>query len=190
MRTLITLVIIILLLSSCNSSHELMYPEKSISISHKKSKENNNFVTTINKFMKLKYANILGVIPISITNDVLYEFVDEWYGTKYRYGGTSKSGIDCSAFVQKLYDRVFNIPIVRTSREQFKGCDLTLKRDELREGDLIFFKTNGKVISHVGIYLVNGYFIHSSSSNGVSISRLTDKYWEQRYSNAGRILKS
>jgi hypothetical protein len=148
-----------------------------------------NFVTSLNKFLNLKYANMLGVVPQVITNDLLYNFIDEWYGTRYRLGGTDQSGIDCSAFVQRLYARVFNISLFRTAAEQFKVCHSIWNKEDLDEGDLVFFNIRTKRISHVGIYLINDYFVHSSVSNGVMISKLSDPYWRKYYVGAGRIPK-
>lgn len=190
---------------SCNSAHELMEPtsmlanrprletqNKALSAKSITSGNNHsepNFVTSINKFLNLKYANILGVLPQLITNDLLYNFIDEWYGTRYRLGGTDKSGIDCSAFVQRLYSRVFNVTLLRTAAEQFKLCTTIWKKEDLKEGDLVFFNIRTKRISHVGIYLMNDYFVHSSVSSGVMISKLTDAYWRKYYAGAGRISK-
>lgn len=191
--------------SSCNSAHELMEPKP---LSHnrtsletplgteivakgnagsKKSSSEKNFITSLNKFLNLKYANMLGVLPQVITNDLLYSFIDEWYGTRYRLGGTDQNGIDCSAFVQRLYARVFNVSLFRTAAEQFSICHSIWNKEELKEGDLVFFNIRTKRISHVGIYLMNDYFVHSSVSQGVMISKLSDAYWRKYYAGAGRV---
>lgn len=135
-----------------------------------------------------KYSTMIGLMPKAMSNYILYQFIDEWYGVKYRYGGSTKSGIDCSAFVQKLYEQVFCTELVRTSREQFHSCKMVWDIDNLMEGDLVFFKTRGKRISHVGIYLANNFFVHASSS-GVMISSLTEKYWSNKFAGAGKIPK-
>lgn len=138
--------------------------------------------------LQLKYADILGLSPDDIVNICLYNFIDKWYGVKYKYGGTDESGIDCSAFVQLLYGNVFCVDLVRTSLEQFRHCRYIKKRDSLQEGHLVFFKTRGrKRINHVGIYLANDYFVHASSSGGVMISNLADSYWSRVYAGAGAI---
>lgn len=120
------------------------------------------------------------------TNISLYSFIEEWYGTPYRFGGTSKAGIDCSAFVRQLYDDVYNLGLLRTSIEQF-ATSLFINKEELKEGDLVFFKIHSKRISHVGVYLSEGKFVHASVSQGVVISDLADKYWIRYYAGAGRI---
>lgn len=143
----------------------------------------------INNVMLSKYASMLGLIPEKMSNHILYEFIEEWYGVKYRYGGTNKSGIDCSAFAQKLYDQVFGTDLVRTARDQFHSCLMVWDTDNLKEGDLVFFKTRGRRISHVGVYLANNFFVHASSSQGVMISNLADNYWSTKFAGAGKIQK-
>lgn len=193
---------------SCNSAHELMEPTSMIAnqrvrtlvplesttpvaTTQKNSSTNeSNFVSYINKFLNIKYAKMLGVLPQFTSNDLLYSFIDEWYGTRYRLGGNSKKGIDCSAFVQRLYSRVFNVNLLRTAAEQFTSCSSVQKNEDLKEGDLVFFNIHTKRISHVGIYLINNYFVHSSVSSGVMISRLTDTYWKKYFAGAGRVLQN
>jgi len=120
-------------------------------------------------------------------NRPLYSFIEEWYGTPYRLGGTAKSGIDCSAFVRELYNEVYNTELLRTSGEQFESSVFIADRSELKEGDLVFFKIRSRRISHVGIYLSNGRFVHASSSRGVVISDLSEAYWTRYYAGGGRI---
>ncbi|MBA3828973.1 MAG: C40 family peptidase [Taibaiella sp.] len=140
-----------------------------------------------------KYAFLLGVLPQAITNFSLYNFIEDWYGVHYRLGGGDKSGIDCSAFVQRMYEQVFCTNMVRTAIEQFMSSDNIVKKtqttEKLKEGDLVFFRIHSKRITHVGIYLMNNYFIHASSSNGVMISNLNDKYWHKYYAGAGQVNK-
>jgi lipoprotein Spr len=117
----------------------------------------------------------------------LLEGVDEWYGTRYRLGGTTKKGIDCSAFVSAVYAGVFGITLPRTARDQYKFSK-KISRTELKEGDLLFFNTRGG-ISHVGIYLQNNKFIHASVSRGVTVDDLYDSYYLRRFVAAGRVEK-
>ncbi len=141
----------------------------------------------ITDLLLLKYAQKLEVQPQEINNYPLYRFIEDWYGVRYRYGGTNRSGIDCSAFTQKLYDKVYCTDIVRTSYQQYKMSDVVWDKDMLNEGDLVFFRTRGKYISHVGIYLKNNYFVHASRSNGIMISSLDESYWKRVYAGAGKI---
>lgn len=141
--------------------------------------------------LKEKYAKMLHTTPDNIHNVKLYQFIDEWYGTPYLWGGTTKSGIDCSAFVQKLFAAVYNITIPRTSIEQFFTNDVEpfANTKYLSEGDMVFFRTiKGTIVSHVGFYLCNNKFVNASSSGrGVSIGDLSSDYWKERFVAAGRI---
>lgn len=140
--------------------------------------------------LQSKYASMLGVIPRAITNLSLYEFIDEWYGVNYRYGGNDKTGIDCSAFVQRLYESVFGVNLVRTAMDQFSNCKMVWDNSQLKEGDLVFFHIHSHSITHVGIYLMNNYFVHASVSQGVMISNLNDAYWQKYFAGAGKILNN
>ncbi|MCX8471872.1 MAG: NlpC/P60 family protein [Chitinophagaceae bacterium] len=129
------------------------------------------------------------VSPNSISNVILYQFIDEWYGTRYRLGGTGRTGIDCSALVQKLYSYVYGMDVVRTSLMQFRSSEYIASKENLKEGDLVFFRINGGPVSHVGIYLKNNYFVHASSSKGVMISNLDESYWVKYFVGGGRLSK-
>jgi lipoprotein Spr len=136
--------------------------------------------------IQIKYALLLDTEVEQLQNASLYAGIDEWLGTRYRLGGTTKDGIDCSAFVQILYITQFGINIPRTAREQYDATN-RISRTELKEGDLVFFNTQGGV-SHVGLYLQNNKFVHASSS-GVTISDLFEPYWERRFIGVGRYEK-
>lgn len=137
--------------------------------------------------LQLKYALLLNTDVEQLDNLDLLESVDEWYGTPYRYGGTTKKGVDCSAFVQAVYLATFAVSLPRTARDQYHSSRI-ISAVELKEGDLLFFNTTGG-ISHVGIYLRNNKFVHASSSQGVVISDIFDSYYLKRYIGAGRIEK-
>ncbi len=109
-------------------------------------------------------------------------------GTPYRYGGTSpREGFDCSGLVQYTHRRA-GIEVPRTTRAQY-NASRPVSRRQLRPGDLVFFRVDGRRISHVGIYLGDGRFIHApSSGKKVSIARLDDPWWRKRYSGAGRFV--
>jgi len=108
-------------------------------------------------------------------------------GVPYRYGGTSVRGFDCSGFVGHVFG-LLNIKLPRSSREQaLLGAHVD--RDSLIPADLVFFKTGGSSrINHVGIYLGDNKFIHASSSKGITITSLSDKYYQKAYCGARRIL--
>ena len=133
-------------------------------------------------------SQIMGVAMSATSNMKLFHFVYDWIGTPYRFGGDSRKGIDCSAFTKELYSSVFNMDIERNSRDIFSMVS-PVKRDELKEGDLVFFKIHSRRISHVGIYLGNDKFAHASS-RGVAISSLDDAYYKRYFYRGGRMLES
>lgn len=137
--------------------------------------------------IQLKYALLLDTEVEQIQNTSLYSNIDQWLGTRYRLGGSNKDGIDCSAFVQVMFATQYGINLPRTAREQYDATD-RISRNDLKEGDLVFFNTSGGV-SHVGIYLQNNKFVQAGSSTGVTISDLFDPYWERRFVGAGRFVK-
>jgi lipoprotein Spr len=132
-----------------------------------------------------RYSVLLDLEVEKLTNKKLVDYIHHWYAVPYRIGGTSKEGIDCSAFVKGIAEDAFSVQLPRTSREQAAFCS-EIERSELREGDLVFFNTTGG-ISHVGLYVNNNKFIHASTSNGVIISDLDEPYWQRRFVRAGRM---
>ena len=134
--------------------------------------------------LQFKYAMMLDVNVESLKNISLLAFIDDWFGTRYRFGGTTKRGIDCSALTSALLLAVYGFNMPRTAREQYEATE-HIGRDELKEGDLVFFNTRGGV-SHVGIYLDNDRFLQASS-HGVTISCLDDHYYKKRFICGGRV---
>jgi hypothetical protein len=122
----------------------------------------------------------------AMAESVLNSTVNELLGAKYKYGGTTPDGFDCSGFTQYVF-KAFGIDLPHQSKAQAKEGTYVEKKD-LRPGDLVFFNTNGKDISHVGIYLGDGVFVHSASNKGVVKSKLSESYYAQRYVTARRIL--
>ena len=137
-------------------------------------------------FLQFKYSIVMKVAVEELTNIPLLQFIDDWYFTRYRYGGSSKRGIDCSAFTAALLNNVFRESLPRTCREQYHATE-RIKKTELQQGDLVFFSIR-KGISHVGVYLMNNKFIHASTSHGVMISDLHESYFSRRYAGAGRFI--
>ena len=133
-------------------------------------------------------SQIMGVALSATSNMKLFHFVYDWIGTPYRFGGSSRKGIDCSAFTKELYREVFNLDIKRNSRDIFSMVS-PVGKDELKEGDLVFFKIHSRRISHIGIYLGNNRFAHASSK-GVAISSLDDAYYSRYFYRGGRLLSS
>ena len=135
--------------------------------------------------IQVKYSVLLNTPAEEVRNTKMFEFIDDWYGTPYRLGGTTKKGVDCSAFSQFLFAAVYGFSIPRTAREQY-NLTTRISRTELKEGDLIFFNTRGG-ISHVGVYLQNNKFVHASTSGGVTISDIFDEYWARKFVGVGRL---
>jgi lipoprotein Spr len=154
-----------------------------------KTETDNSHLSLNESTLVSKYATILGVEDKKVSNIDLIEEIDDWYGTPYHFGGSSKNGIDCSAFSRTLSNDVFNVSLPRTAEEQYDYCD-HIKKSQLKQGDLVFFHTSGRSrITHVGVYLQNGKFVHASTSSGVMISDLDEYYWKRAYRAAGRIPK-
>jgi lipoprotein Spr len=138
--------------------------------------------------LKFKYAILENCSVEELDNPKLLSFMDYWYGAPYHYGGTSRDGIDCSAFAFLLVSSVYGVgTLPRTSKEQYEYSH-RIKRDELQEGDLVFFHTLGKrrAVTHVGVYLRNSKFVHASVS-GVMISDMNDGYYNKHFIGAGRV---
>ena len=143
-----------------------------------------NFIESCSA-LQFKYAQLMDVEVELITNTKLYTAIEDWWATRYRYGGTTKKGIDCSAFTGAIFNAAFGITLPRTAKDQYDQCE-KVDWGNLTEGDLVFFNTRGGV-SHVGVYLANGYFVHSSVHGGVTINSLDEDYYNRKYIGGGRI---
>ena len=116
---------------------------------------------------------------------VLLELIIEWFGTRYCYGGSSKKCTDCSGFTNNIYKDVYKKEIPRVSSDIYANC-MPIRKNALYEGDLVFFATSGgNKVSHVGIYLWDGYFVHASSRKGVTISNLRTGYYMKTFVSGG-----
>ena len=140
--------------------------------------------------LQFKFAILENCSVEELDNAKLLSFMEYWYGAPYRYGGNSRDGIDCSAFAFLLLSSVYGVgTLPRTSKEQYEACR-HIPRDELQEGDLVFFHTltgrKHRGVTHVGVYLRNNKFVHASVS-GVMISDLSDGYYERHFVGAGRV---
>lgn len=138
--------------------------------------------------LMFRYAVLMDVEVEKLANRKLFEYINQWWGVPYRIGGNTMTGIDCSGFVKGLTESAYGLELPRTSRQQADFCR-EISKEELQEGDLVFFNTSGG-ISHVGLYLSNNKFVHASTSMGVVISDLNEPYWAKRYVKSGRILEA
>lgn len=136
--------------------------------------------------VQLKYAVLMNTEVENLPNKTLLEGVDKWYGVRYRTGGNTKNGVDCSGFTVAVYQSVYGINLPRVSRDQYR-ISRKISTTELQEGDLVFFNTRGSGVSHVGVYLGNNKFMHASVSRGVMVNGLFEPYYLKRYIGAGRI---
>lgn len=130
--------------------------------------------------------------PMSDAERRLRAIGEDWRGTPYKLGGTSKSGIDCSAYSRVVYENVYQIELPRTAQEQ-ERMGTSVGRGELQPGDLIFFRTQGMgplfQSRHVGVYLGHGEFAQASGRRGVTVSSLDNSYWRKKYHSARRVAK-
>ena len=113
--------------------------------------------------------------------------IRSYLGVPYRWGGESRNGMDCSGFTQTVY-RELGVVIPRVSRQQYQ-VGRPVASQNLRFGDLVFFRKYGYgYISHVGIYIGNGQFVHATTREGVAVSYLSKAYYRVRYAGARRIV--
>lgn len=176
-------IVILLLTASCHTSKKVAYTAKPKAESTTFTGKNDGGNDKANRNDNIVITN--GNLPPQTL--ALLKEADKWLGTKYRYGGDSKKGVDCSGLTMRVYDDALGIKIPRNSAKQQEYCE-TIRKEDLVEGDLIFFSTGRKgSIGHVGLYIGNGKMIHSSSSKGVIISSLTEDYYRRTYHSSGRV---
>ncbi|NIR51575.1 C40 family peptidase [candidate division KSB1 bacterium] len=125
----------------------------------------------------------------SSVNRALTQQINAYLGVPYRWGGTTRSGMDCSGFVRTVFKNAIELTLPHRARSMFKEGRF-VEESELQFGDLVFFeKIENYGVSHVGIYVGENEFAHASTHNGVIISNLNEKYYRRRYVGARRILK-
>jgi hypothetical protein len=126
-----------------------------------------------------------GVGSVSADQIDLKKSIDEVVGTPYKWGGTTPSGFDCSGFILYIFNQ-YETKLPRTSKSMSQ-IGTKVEKEDLRPGDLVFFNTFGKGVSHAGIYIGDGQFAHSST-RGVKIEKLSDTYYDKRYITARRVV--
>lgn len=133
-----------------------------------------------------KYSTLLGISLKPGCNRKLIESVTSWLNTPYKYGGYTKQGTDCSGFVQQVFLEVYALSLPRSAADIYAFIK-KINRQDIKEGDLVFFKINSAKVNHVGIYLADEYFIHASTQKGVIISSLQEAYYAKYFHSVGRI---
>lgn len=142
-----------------------------------------------NAYAMKEISGKLGVTVTAKDYLPLYREAATWVGAPYRHGGTTRKGTDCSGLVGAVYRNVYGVKLNRSSADiQKKDCR-PVKKSKLKAGDLVFFNTSGKrrKTTHVGIYLKEGRFIHSSTSKGVRVSSLNETYYKRHWRGGGRV---
>ena len=132
------------------------------------------------------FYNHFGLNMDSAVTPQLFLTVFDWVGTKYKYAGHCKTGIDCSGFVSEMYRQVYCKEISGGSKDLFTKVD-TVGKSNLKEGDILFFKIRKGQISHVGIYLGNNKFAHASVHGGVMVNDLNEEYYKKYFYCGGKI---
>jgi murein DD-endopeptidase / murein LD-carboxypeptidase len=117
----------------------------------------------------------------------LFSGIKQYLGTRYRFGGESPSGFDCSGFVRFMFSKELDVQLPRSSQEM-SAVGIRVERNELKPGDLVFFKNGKNHINHVGIFIGNDTFVHSSLSKGITRDTLNESYYNNRFAAAVRIL--
>jgi lipoprotein Spr len=128
-------------------------------------------------------ASVYAVDPIA-----LGKVIDRYLGKPYAGQAVEQRGYDCSEFVGEVFLEYASIHLPRTTENLYK-TGRSVKPGDLFFGDLVFFDTGGRGVSHVGIYVGFGEFVHASTSNGIIISSLEDKYYRKRYLGARRVME-
>ncbi|GAA4833449.1 hypothetical protein GCM10023310_08550 [Paenibacillus vulneris] len=137
------------------------------------------FAVSVALFCSIQVGSAFAETPLS-------QAVNEELGAPYKWAGTTAKGFDCSGYTSFVFAK-FDIDLPHTSKGQ-AAIGTTVSQDELRPGDLVFYNTDGKGISHVGIYVGDGKFYHSATNKGVTVTKLSDSYYAKRFVTAKRIL--
>lgn len=164
---------------------------KTTSVASNSNKKSGNSKNTIKaeeekaNYLQIKYAPLFDVPVRKLSNIPLLELIDKWWGTRYCIGGNSEKCIDCSSFSTLVMSSIYKTNLPRTAQDQY-NFSKRVEEEDLQEGDLVFFGYSGKSISHVGVYLQNNKFLHASTSVGVTISSMNDKYWKPKFRGGGK----
>jgi cell wall-associated NlpC family hydrolase len=143
----------------------------------------------IERHLHWEVYQALGMEEDRKDNFALYKEAASWLHTRHVDGGLTHRGIDCSGLTYMIYKNVYGITLERNSAKILRNNCRRIGKSQLREGDLVFFNTGGRLfnVSHVGIYLKDDKFVHASTSRGVMISSLTEDYFRKTWVCGGRI---
>ena len=140
-----------------------------------------------------KPAPAKGGIPAAQKNykvdrEKMMKVINSYLNTPYKYGGTTKAGLDCSGLVMVVFKESIGLSLPHSSRKLY-GLGRQVSKGKLKFGDLVFFGRSISAIDHVGVFTGNGQFAHASTQKGVIISGLSEKYYRRRYQGAVRIVQ-
>lgn len=136
------------------------------------------------KSVKSEYEQKLGFQLNSDFNEVFIKEILKHLNAPYKFGGEGVNGFDCSGLVSVVYKNIFKISVPRRSTDMYLKSKKR-RESELKQGDLYFFKINGKEVDHVGMHIQDKYFIHASTKAGVIISSLTEPYYQKTFVSYG-----
>jgi len=192
-RKTVLVVIVALGAFGCQSKKEFVITDEQVAAESTLKKDKSGkpiYNTILSDNDKHYFAKKLDVTEPQIYNVKLYNFIKAWEGTPYIYGGATRNGIDCSALMRELYTYVYGKNLSGTASDiaMDKKVELFKQKENLREGDLVFFRiTDEKIITHVGIYLQNNRFFSANRNGGTEISNLEKPYWKKNFITAGRF---
>jgi lipoprotein Spr len=143
---------------------------------------------TIRDILILVVTMLLITLSCAGQTKDLSTFINEWMGVRYRLGGSTKRGIDCSQFTKKLYGEVYGVKLGNNCQQQWNQTK-RVERDSLMVGDILFFRSKLSPSGwHCGLYLGNGNFVHAANrAEGVKISSLSEPRYDKHFKGAGRI---
>jgi len=147
---------------------------------------NNTNSANTNAFVA-EYSKKLGIQLDGTENKLLITTISEWIGVPYKYGGCTKEGTDCSCLIKTIYKTVYNKTLSRSANDMFLNDVNIIKKEQLREGDLVFFKIDSAKPSHVGIYIKANKFVHATTSKGVMINGIEEPYYSKSFMEGGRV---
>ncbi|ALS24737.1 C40 family peptidase [Paenibacillus naphthalenovorans] len=137
------------------------------------------FALSLAMFCSVSVGSAFAETPLSAA-------VNAGLGSPYKWAGNTTNGFDCSGYTSWVFDK-FGIELPHSSKGQAQAGQW-VAADQLRPGDLVFYNTDGKGISHVGVYVGGGKFYHSATNKGVTITEMSESYYANRYVTARRIL--